>query len=255
MLAPLRKRAGRRLREPFGKAGLTVAVIALVFAMFGGAYAASNTGGKATASAKAKKGPRGPKGPAGPAGATGPAGPAGPQGPKGDTGPQGEKGAQGDKGEKGAKGDPGSPWTAGGVLPGKATETGTWAARAPQIVLGEGETYPIQDAYPSLSFPVPLAAALDAAHVHYINAANEEVVDSSTKHPSTVCLGSTANPTAAAGHLCVYTGVEFQATSANDVILDPTSYAPGASKAGAFMKVTVSSQIGQATGTYAVTAP
>ena len=31
----------RRLKEPFGKAGLTVAVVALVFAMLGGAYAAS----------------------------------------------------------------------------------------------------------------------------------------------------------------------------------------------------------------------
>jgi hypothetical protein len=53
MLSPLRKRAGKRLREPSGKAGLTVAVIALVFAMFGGAYAASNSGEDSKASGKA----------------------------------------------------------------------------------------------------------------------------------------------------------------------------------------------------------
>ena len=44
------------LRNRFGIPGV-ISVIALVFAMFGGAYAASNSsgGGKATASAKAKK--------------------------------------------------------------------------------------------------------------------------------------------------------------------------------------------------------
>src|ERR1700729_4312957 len=81
------------LRTRFGIPG-SISVIALVFAMFGGAYAASNSasGGKATASAKAKKGPRGPKG------ATGPAGPAGPQGPAGPAGAQGPAGAAGKDG-------------------------------------------------------------------------------------------------------------------------------------------------------------
>ena len=63
----------RAIREPFGKAGLIVGIVALVFAMLGGAYAATNNGGgKATASAKGKPGP------AGKPGKTGPAGPAGP---------------------------------------------------------------------------------------------------------------------------------------------------------------------------------
>lgn len=92
MLSPLRNR--------FGIPGV-ISVIALVFAMLGGAYAASNDSGssKATASAKAKKGPRGPKGPAGPAGAAGPAGPQGPAGPAG---------AKGDKGDTGSAGGPGA---------------------------------------------------------------------------------------------------------------------------------------------------
>ncbi|HMJ71789.1 MAG TPA: hypothetical protein VK471_00335 [Solirubrobacterales bacterium] len=156
MLSPLRNRAGKRLREPFGKAGLTVAVIALVFAMLGGAYAASsNTGSKATASAKTKKGPRGPKGPkgdtgpagpAGLAGAQGPAGPNGPQGPRGDKGDTGPKGEKGEKGPKGDKGESGFTET----LPEGETETGVWGT-APGTANGRW-SFPI-------SFPIPLALA------------------------------------------------------------------------------------------------
>jgi hypothetical protein len=86
MLSPLRNR--------FGIPGV-ISVVALVFAMLGGAYAASNGGGEATVSAKAKRGPRGPRG------ATGPAGPAGPTG------------AAGARGETGAAGAPGAPGAAG----------------------------------------------------------------------------------------------------------------------------------------------
>jgi hypothetical protein len=94
MLSPLRNR--------FGIPGV-ISVIALVFAMFGGAYAANddNGGDKASASAKAKKGPRGPRGPKGP---KGPAGPAGPAGAKGDTGAAGSNGTNGTNGSAGAAG-------------------------------------------------------------------------------------------------------------------------------------------------------
>ena len=95
MLSPLRNR--------FGIPGV-ISVVALVFAMLGGAYAANNSGdGKATASAKAKKGPRGPKG------ATGPAGPAGPVGPQGAAGVNGKDGANGSNGSNGAPGSAGAP--------------------------------------------------------------------------------------------------------------------------------------------------
>jgi hypothetical protein len=81
------------LRNRFGIPGV-ISVIALVFAMFGGAYAASNSsgGGKATVSAKAKAGPRGKTGKTGPAG---PAGPAGSAGAKGDAGAAGAAGTPG----------------------------------------------------------------------------------------------------------------------------------------------------------------
>jgi Collagen triple helix repeat (20 copies) len=101
MLSPLRNR--------FGIPGV-ISVIALVFAMLGGAYAASNDsgGGKATASAKAKRGPRGPKGATGPAGPTGPTGPAGANGKDGASGPQGPAGPTGPAGPAGTAGAAGA---------------------------------------------------------------------------------------------------------------------------------------------------
>jgi hypothetical protein len=94
-----------------------IAIIALVFAATGGAFAATGGSGnsshatltasaaKAKAKAKTKAGPRGPagkNGTNGAPGATGPAGPAGPQGPGG---------AQGAAGNNGANGEPGAPGT------------------------------------------------------------------------------------------------------------------------------------------------
>ncbi len=120
-----------RIREPFGKAGLIVAIIALVFAMLGGAYAASKSsgGGKATASAKAKKGPRGPKGPKGDTGPAGPQGAKGDQGPKGDTGANGKDGTNGTNGTNGTDGEAGmcSEEEPECVLPEGATLTGTYS--------------------------------------------------------------------------------------------------------------------------------
>jgi Collagen triple helix repeat (20 copies) len=105
MLSPLRNR--------FGIPGV-ISVIALVFAMLGGAYAATRSdSGKATASAKAKRGPRGPKGPAGPAGPAGPVGPVGPAGAQGAAGADGKEGPQGKQGIQGVPGTPGSPGAPG----------------------------------------------------------------------------------------------------------------------------------------------
>lgn len=227
------------LRTRFGIPGV-ISVIALVFAMFGGAYAASNSsgGGKATASAKAKKGPRGPKGAkgdAGPAGLQGPPGPQGPAGAKGDTGAAGSNGTNGTNGQSvvsgseppggncatggskftsssgttyacngatGAKGAQGSPWTAGGLLPSGATETGVW---------GDG-AFPAQEgtsSYPA-SFSIPLAKEPKVTFV-------DTYANSEAKAPG--CPGVTAIsgeglPTADPGNLCFYStsfeGAAFQ---------------------------------------------
>jgi collagen triple helix repeat protein len=98
------------LRNRLGIPGV-ISVIALVFAMLGGAYAASNSGGgKATASAKAQKGPRGPRGARGPAG---PAGPAGLQGAAGAKGADGAAGLDGEDGKDGKNGTNGVNGTNG----------------------------------------------------------------------------------------------------------------------------------------------
>jgi hypothetical protein len=110
------------------------ATLALVFALTGGAFAATShpgsgsTGSKASASvrpvartAKAKsKTKASPRGPAGPKGATGATGPAGPTGPAGAAGSKGENGAPGANGENGKTGETGKEGKAGESI--KSTE-------------------------------------------------------------------------------------------------------------------------------------
>ncbi|HEY5815372.1 MAG TPA: hypothetical protein VIS95_03425 [Solirubrobacterales bacterium] len=185
------------LRNRFGIPGV-ISVIALVFAMLGGAYAASNDsgGGKATASAKAKKGPRGPRGPKGPAGPQGPAGPAGAKGDKGDTGAAGKDGAAGAKGATGNTGPTGNTGATGVtgedgacseanavcVLPAGATETGAWAF----LRTATGTGIEIVD----LSFNLQLSEPPEAIHF-----GEPETED---------CPGTFAEPDAAPGQLCLY---------------------------------------------------
>ncbi len=112
------------------------ATMALVFALTGGAFAATShpgggsAGSKASASvtpvastAKKKAAPKSTRGPAGPKGATGPTGPAGPAGatgPAGGTGPQGPQGSAGNNGSNGEKGEPGTSVTSEKVKKGEA---------------------------------------------------------------------------------------------------------------------------------------
>lgn len=276
------------IREPFGKAGLVVAIVALVFAMLGGAYAATNSGGgKATASAKAKQGKQGKPGktgPAGPAGPQGPAGPAGPAGPKGDTGTAGSPGAAGQSvtgtpiavgstectakegGVKytaasgtsnicnGAKGKEGSPWTAGGVLPSGKTETGAWTFEERRIA---PETPNLGASKLALSFPIPLAEPLVASNVHFIDENGEELEGEEVR-PSVACTGTAAEPTAEPGHLCVYQ------TFHQDAFANSETIAPIAEgRAGARLQFILTAEEGttegttvtvSATGTFAVSA-
>jgi hypothetical protein len=250
------------LRTRFGIPGV-ISVIALVFAMLGGAYAANNSsgGGKATASAKAKKGPRGPKGATGPAGPQGPAGLAGAKGDTGAQGAQGTPGAPGKDGEDGKSvtieeeadgcaeggisveaegsgdasevcngeiGPEGSPWTKLGVLPPEQSEVGTWGTP-----VGAAEFAPAP-----ISFNIPLAAAIAGANAHIAPNAN--------------CPGTAAEPKAAAGHFCLYVSEKPPGIS-ELTILSPGSE-EGVGKAGAFVMVegTPSSY---ARGSWAVTAP
>jgi len=206
MLSPLRRRAGRRLREPFGKAGLTVAILALVMALVGGAYAAGGL-----TKSQEKQVTKIAKKYAGKPGATGPAGPAGTNGTNGKDGAPGTKGTNGENvavsayageeceespGEAGAEftngtgtafacnGKEGSPWTAGGTLPSKQSEYGTFA------YYGNKENGAI-GASP-ISFTLPLAKEAKGAEFLYKG------------QTGTNCKGTAKEPTAPPGYLCVY---------------------------------------------------
>jgi hypothetical protein len=88
-----------------------IAFLALILAMTGGAFAATNGGSHPTltaSAAKAKSGSRGKtgaRGPAGPAGKTGATGAAGAPGATGPAGPQGAKGETGTPGAPGTSGE------------------------------------------------------------------------------------------------------------------------------------------------------
>jgi len=239
-----------------------VATLAMVFAMSGGAYAASKILITSTKQIKPSvlkqlQGKTGKTGPAGAPGAVGPAGPAGPAGPKGADGANGANGEPGTNGtsvtssvEKaganckagGSKfvaangttyacnGENGSPWTAGGTLPPGATETGIWS-----LTGGAAE-----EVYVPMSFTIPLAQPLGSSRVHYV-----------PENGGGVCKGTAEEPTAPAETLCVYEHILENATAGG--IWDFTGGAGGASPSGAyvFFEGVTSSSTGR--GTWAVT--
>jgi Collagen triple helix repeat (20 copies) len=227
------------LRTRFGIPGV-ISVIALVFAMFGGAYAASNSsgGGKATASAKAKKGPRGPKGATGPAGPAGAQGPAGPAGAKGDAGAAGSNGTNGSPGAPGAAGksvisaefegtnEPaGEPCEEKGGSSFEVQGSGvkTYACNGAEGEGGGGsgglpETLPagsvetgawaaeasesanVEFVSTALSFNIPLAEVPQAMYIPPPPTVNPDPVH---------CPGTAVNPQAASGWLCVYANTQI----------------------------------------------
>jgi hypothetical protein len=247
------------LRTRFGIPGV-ISVIALVFAMIGGAYAANNSasGGKATASAKAKKGPRGPKGatgPAGPAGAQGPAGPAGAKGDAGANGSNGAAGATGATGATGAKGATGATGAAGQTgftetLPSGKTETGVWSVTiAPEA--SEPEV--------PISFPIPVAQASQSAH--FFTREQVEKEEFGTSGCKWQLEEPEARPEATqAGTLCVFTQDEelTEVIGAPNIRPIGSPTALGFGPAGAYLRFTTFSSnafFQYALGAWAVTAP
>jgi hypothetical protein len=256
-----------------------IAGLALVFAMTGGAYAAKKyliTSTKQISPSvlkqlQGKSGANGANGAAGTAGAQGPQGPAGPAGSAGSAGAKGETGTAGKEGLKGVtgkegpggpEGSAGSPWTVGGTLPSKATETGTWSFGKLAATV-EAMRLPI-------SFPIPLAATLNAegceinpvpatCQVHYINVGKKEVLVGGTEVTSTACPGTTLEPKAEPGNLCIYT----KSLSAGVGLLSNgginkgggSGGGAGALTIGAFLLITEPEEGAVGVGTWAVTAP
>jgi len=253
------------LRTRFGIPGV-ISVIALVFAMFGGAYAANNSssdGGKATASAKAKKGPRGPKGPKGDTGPAGPAGPAGPVGAKGDAGangaagPVGPVGPAGPTGPKGATGAVGPTGPAGfsgftETLPSGKTETGAWGT------ITELQTGPsaAEEVLIPISFPIPLPEPSEEAFV----LTPEQIEEEEGPGFEAGCTGSVLEPVAPPGNtgvLCLYIGFNGSTgTVTGPFIGGPEEFAFGPS--GTYLRFNPNGVLPsrvEITGTWAVTAP
>jgi hypothetical protein len=249
-----------------------IAFLALVFALTGGAFAASShgggTSGKAMASTtlatvakkKAKapaRGPAGPKGATGATGAQGATGPAGPAGPSGAAGAKGENGVSGTQGLEGKEGKAGtngtngtngkngSPWTAGGTLPPGSTETGAW-----NIISGSAAPDEVSSfrSLTTISFPIRLAAPLGHAETAVVTVEEQE----GKKTPPSACTGTVENPTAEAGHLCVYQSAEIPVPLGSQKLeLNSEGFFPGgASTAGAVLG---SNESIQDEGTWAVT--
>jgi hypothetical protein len=244
------RRSKQRLKEPFGKAGLTVAIFALILGMVGGAYAATKLNGtqKKEVEKIAKKfaGKPGANGANGTNGSNGTAGTNGKDGANGTsattasfTGNEhgcGEGGvivksaspeAVVCNGEKGTAGTTGFTET----LPQGKTEKGTWALRT------DGETAGLA----SISFSIPLAAGLDSEHVFYLYPPGqhtlicealtgaeqvecEETVEFEEEVEEHDCTGSAISPAAKPGDLCVY------AARTNEGALTPASSANGAGR-------------------------
>ena len=259
-----------RIHSKLGTAGFVVAIVALVAALGGGAYAAQQAGlngkqkkqVKSIANSEAKKYANSNPGPTG---AQGPQGITGPQGSKGDAGNPGSNGSDGSDGSDGqsvtvTNEPPGANCTSGGkklvsasgttyvcngetgftdTLPAGKTETGTWA-------IGPKD----KTSWIPLSFNIPLEEAPES--IYYVNAAGEEVTDFfGGRQPAANCLGDFENPTAPAGAVCVYAeteigvGAEFEGSRPSD----PNLYV-----SGAVFGYSLTAENKEAWGSWAVTA-
>jgi hypothetical protein len=270
----------KRFRDRLGAngPGLTIAVIALVFALVGGAFAASGglTGKQKKQVEKIAKKYAGKPGPAGPAGTQGT---AGTPGAKGDAGAPGAAGksvsvtpiAEGNAleceerggalvkqegaatGVKVCNGGEGSPWTAGGTLPEGATETGAW------LVSGSKVQAEAQDGglYTPISFPIPLALSIPEDHVIYV----EGLVPNECK-PDAPGFANASAPHADSGYLCVFVNTEGAAPlefkriePISTGILSEESRTDTAGARLKFVFAEPTAEYGLASGTFAVTAP
>jgi Collagen triple helix repeat (20 copies) len=278
------------IREPFGKAGLIVACLALVFAMAGGALAAKGalTGKQKKEVAKiAQKEAKKYAGKNGKNGATGPAGPAGPAGAAGSKGDKGDPGTNGSNGSNGTNGNSvkvvgnasEAECPAGGklyevegsgaknkvcngetgfteTLPSEKTETGTWASGAVELELGTVEAAAVP-----VSFNIPLAAGTQIpAHAIQNCGELEEALQSGCETANkgseeAGCTGTVAEPTAPAGVLCVYTAATAGAKAAIFNIIPSNTNARPEHRAGPYGAVILLGETSEGGfGTWAVTA-
>lgn len=235
-----------RLRKRIGAngPGITVAVIAMIVALTGVAFAA---GGALTNKQKkevkaiVKKEAKKLQGPAGPTGPAGPAGSQGASGAKGDTGAEGPAGpgvfvteilegevdcnelggafveeeevggevveiCNGAPGAKGAKGDKGEPWTPNGTLPAGSTEKGVWAFSGTAAQTFETKVGGVETTVTIGNENVfaPISFPIPLP----VNLPASSVHYHTDPGFTSVCPGGPPTPEALPGHLCVYEGSE-----------------------------------------------
>ena len=231
-----------------------LAVLALVFAMTGGAYAAkkyliTSTKQISPSVLKALQGKAGAAGAPGAAGAQGAQGPAGPAGPAGSGGAKGETGPAGAKGEKGATGAAGAPGGKGATgasgatgftetLPPGKTETGTWAVAGNEPIGTQ--------VYEQVSFPIPLREPAEGVD-HFLS--HEETVEQTGPAD---CKGTLEHPTAAPGKLCFYT---LEDVGLGGPSMNFGEWFNGYTSVGTVMIFGYIEANAHAQGTWAVTAP
>jgi hypothetical protein len=176
-----------RIHARLGTAGFVIAIVALIAALTGTAFAAAKL--NATQKKEVVKIAKKFAGKPGPAGPQGPVGPQGAPGAAGKEGPRGLSGSPGDDGEDGAC----SAANPVCVLPFGATLTGDWAFSSK----GFG-------AYLEINFPLRMPRAPQEA----------EFVEGS---PTTACPGSVEDPEAMPGRLCIYVRTLANANGPNEV--------------------------------------
>lgn len=258
------------LRSRFGIPGV-ISVVALVFAMVGGAYAAKSViiTKLNQISPSVQKQLKGKTGQPGQAGAPGGAGKDGANGANGKDGANGSAGKSvavaplavgecaneqggaefsvGSEVAEACNGEPGSPWTAGGTLPVGATETGNYTVTSESGV-GAFSALAKGLEFSAIDFTIPLASELDAAHVVFVNETAPSECENA-EHPG---AASPANPEAESGYLCVFE--KAKVNFAREGIVN-TDFGSGAGRTGAFLsyKVETEGEPALALGTWAVT--
>lgn len=227
-------------REPFGKAGLTVATVALVMALIGGAYAAGgltkSQEKQVTKIAKKYAGKPGATGAAGTNGTNGKDGAAGAAGTAGTSvtvsesesaieghcngttsgGLGGSKFVAGTTKTYACNGKEGSPWTAGGTLPKGASESGTWAVSGTPVNYFNGSFHGL---LAPISFGIALPAPLNnevncdqpGEPVCVAHLIGPEEGEGEPKEATAIqegeCTGTFMEPGAGEGHFCIFVTV------------------------------------------------
>lgn len=258
-----------------------IAFMALIFAMTGGAFAASSHGGgsgskptalvganttvattaKSKAKPKTKAGARGPAGPAGKngtngtngaQGATGPAGPAGPTGPAGGPGIAGTNGSNGtsvtgvaiptsEKAKCGGQG--GTAYTSASGTENVCNGTTGFTETLPVGKTETGEwSLSVPAENPTLKTSLPVSSI---SFVIPLTAAPVAHYLKKGEQETAECPGTAAEPEAAEGQLCVYAELEVNA---------PGSLTADAATFGAKIVSDGGEPGGVAFGTWAVTA-